>query len=193
MTFKQISHHLKKFTVGIAGCGGLGSNCAIALARTGLGKLVIADFDVVSEENLNRQYFFHNQIGEKKVFALRDNLLLVKPDVIVSAHDIKITETDICRLFGNCDVIVEAFDLAEMKKMLIETLLTEMPDKYVVSGSGLAGWGNNDSIKTHLFGKLIVCGDLENEVSEENPPLAPRVGIVANMQANVVVEILLRL
>jgi sulfur carrier protein ThiS adenylyltransferase len=192
MTIEQIKKKLQKYTVGIAGCGGLGSNCAVALARCGIGKLVIADFDVVSEDNLNRQYFFHNQIGEKKVLALQENLYKINPDILIYAHDIKIEEKDVTPLFGKCDIIVEAFDLALMKRMLLETVLSELPGKYIVSGSGLAGWGGNHLFRTEVYDKLIVCGDMISEVSDENPPLAPRVAIVANMQANVVLEILLR-
>ena len=54
---------MSKFRVGIAGAGGLGSNCAVALARSGVGTLVIADFDIIEAANLNRQYYFTDQIG----------------------------------------------------------------------------------------------------------------------------------
>jgi sulfur carrier protein ThiS adenylyltransferase len=191
MTFEEIKNTLKDKTVGIAGCGGLGSNCAVALARTGVGKLVIADFDTISESNLNRQYFFYRQIGMKKAFALQENLFRINPEIIVVAKDMRLNEDNIPELFANCDVIVEAFDLAEMKKMIIETVMTEMPDKYLVSGVGLAGWGNNDSFKTCRYDKLILCGDMISEVSDHMPPLAPRVAIVANMQANMVLDLLL--
>jgi len=187
----SITNILKEKTVGIAGAGGLGSNCAIALARVGLGNLVIADFDIIDKSNLNRQYYFLHQLGQKKVDALRTNINLVNPDVKVEAFDIKLEAKDIVRIFSDCDVIVEAFDLAEMKQMIIETVLTEMPDKIVVAGVGLAGWGDNNSITTIHSDNLIICGDGETEVSDELPPLAPRVGIVANMQANQVLEILL--
>jgi sulfur carrier protein ThiS adenylyltransferase len=191
MTFKEIKQELMGFTVGIAGCGGLGSNCAVALARVSVGRLVIADFDTITEDNLNRQYYFFSQVGEKKAFTLRENIMHVNPNVMVFAHDVKLDEKNIPVIFKHCDVIVEAFDLAEMKKMIIETVLAKMPDKYIVSGVGLAGWGRNDTLKTQKYGRLIVCGDMETEVSDELPPLAPRVAIVANMEANVVLEILL--
>ncbi|MFH0866038.1 MAG: sulfur carrier protein ThiS adenylyltransferase ThiF [Bacteroidota bacterium] len=182
---------LKTKCVGIAGCGGLGSNCAVALARVGIGKLTIADFDIIIESNLNRQYFFYDQIGQKKAYALRENINRINPAVSVEALDIKLGPTDISKLFKDCDVIVEAFDLAEMKQMIIEIVQTEMPDKPIVSGVGLAGWGDSNSIKVRQIGNLYVCGDNTKEVSEDMPPLAPRVGIVANMEANVVMEILL--
>jgi len=66
-----------------------------------------------------------------------------------------------------------------------------MPEKIIVSGVGLAGWGDTNSLKVRQIGNLYICGDESKEVSEEMPPLAPRVGIVANMEANVVLEILL--
>ena len=186
-------NHLKNKTVGIAGCGGLGSNCAIALARIGVGELIIADFDIVSKSNLNRQYFFIDQIDMPKVDALQLNINKVNLDVMVEKHFIKLNQFNIPEIFKNCDVIVEAFDLSVMKKMIIETVLSEMPEKYIVSGSGMAGWGDNNSIKTINYDKLYVCGDFKAEISELSPPLAPRVGIVANMQANQVMEILMNL
>lgn len=183
---------LKTKCVGIAGCGGLGSNCAVALARVCIGKLIIADFDIIVESNLNRQYFFYDQIGQKKAYALRENINRINPAVIIEAHDIKLGPSDILNLFKDCDAIVEAFDFAEMKQMIIETVLAELPDKPIVSGVGLAGWGDSNSIKVRQIGNLYVCGDIIKEVSEDMPPLAPRVGIVANMEANVVMEILLK-
>ncbi|HNW98587.1 MAG TPA: sulfur carrier protein ThiS adenylyltransferase ThiF [Bacteroidales bacterium] len=182
---------LKTKCVGIAGCGGLGSNCAVALARVGIGKLIIADFDSIIESNLNRQYFFYDQIGQKKAYALRENINRINPSVIVKAHDIKLKSKDVLKIFNECDVIVEAFDHADQKQMIIETVLSEMKGKPIVSGVGLAGWGDSNSIKVKHIGDLYVCGDAITEVSEDMPPLAPRVGIVANMEANVVMEILL--
>ncbi|NTW31653.1 MAG: sulfur carrier protein ThiS adenylyltransferase ThiF [Bacteroidetes bacterium] len=182
---------LKSKSVGVAGCGGLGSNCAVALARVGIGKLVIADFDIIVESNLNRQYFFVDQLGQKKAYALRENINRINPSVKVEAHDIKLKSNDIINLYKDCDIIVEAFDLAEMKMMIIETVLSKMPDKIIISGIGLAGWGDFNSLKIRQIGNLYICGDESKEVSEEIPPLAPRVGIVANMQANVILEILL--
>ncbi|MCD4680901.1 MAG: sulfur carrier protein ThiS adenylyltransferase ThiF [Bacteroidales bacterium] len=161
------------------------------MARVGVGNLIITDFDVIDKSNLNRQYYFLHQLGQKKVIALRNNINLINPEVKVNAIDIKLQAKDIIKIFSDCDVIVEAFDLAEMKHMIIETVLSEMPDKIIVSGVGLAGWGNNNSITTSYSGRLIICGDGETEVSDDLPPLAPRVGIVANMQANQVLEILL--
>jgi sulfur carrier protein ThiS adenylyltransferase len=191
MNFQQIKKILSKKTVGIAGAGGLGSNCAVALARVGIGKIVICDFDVVSKDNLNRQYYFFDQIGQKKVFTIQDNILYINPKVKVKAYDIKLDPESVKRIFRTCDVIIEAFDLAEMKQMIIETVLTDLPHIPLITGLGMAGWGSSNSIKVRKVDNLYICGDEQSEIAEELPPLAPRVGIVANMQANTVMEILL--
>lgn len=192
MTFKEIKNKLRDKTVGIAGAGGLGSNCAVALARVGVGKIIIADYDVISEENLNRQYFFNDQIGQKKVFALADNMYFINMDVNVLPLDIKLKPDDIIDSFESCDVIVEAFDAADQKQMIIETVQSQLPEIPIVTGLGMAGWGDHNSISMRQVDNLYICGDETSEISENLPPLAPRVGMVANMQANVVLDILLK-
>lgn len=192
MTFEEIKAKLKSKTVGIAGAGGLGSNCAVALARVGVGKIIIADFDVISEENLNRQYYFNDQVGQKKVFALADSMYFINLEVNFIPVDIKLSPKSVVSTFKDCDVIVEAFDLAEMKQMIIETAQSEWPEKPLVSGLGMAGWGNSGSIGLRQVDNLYICGDGTSEIGPDNPPLAPRVGMVAHMQANVVLELLLQ-
>lgn len=191
MTAEEIRDRLKGKKVGIAGAGGLGSNCAVALVRCGIGKLAVADFDVVSESNLNRQYYFRDQVGMPKTDALAANLKRIDPAVELSMFQVRVTQANLQMLFGDCDVIVEAFDLAEEKEMLAEAVLTRMPETPLVLGLGIAGWGLNDLIRCRKSGNLYICGDEVTEISPELPPIAPRVGIVANMQANVVLEILL--
>lgn len=193
MKFSEIENHLKKFRVGIAGAGGLGSNCAAALARTGIGTLVIADFDTVERSNLSRQYYFVNQVGMMKTAALKENLVRIRPEINVVVHQVKLNRKNITPIFTGCHVIVEAFDKAEMKEMLIETVQKELPGIPLIIGSGLAGWGNTDILKFRKIDEtLFLCGDELSESSEDSPPLAPRVGIVASMQANTVVEILMK-
>ncbi len=192
MNFEEIKLLLENKTVGIAGCGGLGSNCAVALARVGVGRLIICDFDIIVESNLNRQYYFYDQIGLKKAPTLKANIHKINPKIDVIACDIKLDSSSIVALFRECDVIVEAFDRADMKQMLLETVLTEMVEMPIVSGVGMAGWGNSNAIRMRQYGKLFICGDGVSEVSEEEPPLAPRVGMAANMQANTVLEVLLK-
>lgn len=192
MKFAEIKYHLSRFCVGIAGAGGLGSNCAISLARSGIGTLVLADFDVVDKSNLNRQYYFSDQIGLMKVDALKKNILRSNPDVKVITFNIKLDKTNISGIFSGCDVIIEAFDASAMKELLIETIQTKLPDIPLIIGSGLAGWGNNEALRSRkIDNTLFICGDESSEISDELPPMAPRVGIVANMQANAAIEILM--
>lgn len=191
-TFNQIKAILSQKVVGIAGAGGLGSNCAVSLLRSGVGKLIIADYDVVSTKNLNRQFYFSDQIGLKKVCALRDNLVRINPDACIQIHDTRVYRWNIRLLFSTCDVVVEAFDKASQKEMFINFMLSHFPGKPLVAASGMAGWGGLDQLKVVESGDLYICGDEHSEVSEENPPLAPRVNIVANMQADKVLELLLK-
>jgi sulfur carrier protein ThiS adenylyltransferase len=192
MKFSEISGHLGKFRVGIAGAGGLGSNCASALVRSGIGNLVIADFDYVEDRNLNRQFFFHDQIGMLKTAALKENLLRIRKEINVISHSIKLDNNNIPSIYKGCDIIVEAFDSADMKEMITECVQTKMPGTVLILGSGLAGWGNAEKIKMKkIDDTLYICGDESSEVSDELPPLAPRVGMVAGMQADLVISILL--
>jgi sulfur carrier protein ThiS adenylyltransferase len=194
MRFSEIKTHLSKFRVGIAGAGGLGSNCAVALARSGVGTLVISDFDIVEEPNLNRQYYFTDQVGLMKTDALRDNIARINPDVHVVIHQKRLEKENITEIFKGCDVIVEAFDRSDMKEMLIETVQLKMPSTPVIVGSGMAGWGKTGDINCRKIDEtLYVCGDEKSEASENLPPMAPRVGVVANMQANLVLEILMNI
>jgi len=191
MNYLEIRERLAPFKVGIAGCGGLGSNCAVALARVGIGELVIVDFDKVEESNLNRQYFFHHQIGLEKPLALKKNIELIGSPTRVTAIVRKLDENNITEVFSGCHVVVEAFDSADQKVMLIESLLESDNGRYIISGVGMAGWGDTELLAVHKYENLIICGDMRTEAGEFLSPLAPRVGIVANMQANTVIEVLL--
>lgn len=193
MTLPEIKNILSRKKIGIAGCGGLGSNCAASLARVGVGTLVIADFDRIELTNLNRQYYFMDQLGQFKSVALEKNLNAINPEVRVISHNLLLDPQNIPGIFKGCDIIMEAFDRAEMKAMLIETVLTEMPGIPLITGLGMAGWGKNSLLHTReASANLFICGDEVSEISEQLPPLGPRVAIVANMQANLAMELLLK-
>ncbi len=193
MKFSEIKSHLAGYTVGIAGAGGLGSNCAVALARSGIGLLVIADHDTVDSSNLNRQYYFIDQVGMKKTEALKKNIERINPETRVDIYDTELNGENIPVIFKDCDIIVEALDKSVMKRLLAETVLGTWPERPLIIGSGLAGYGKTNKLKERTIGQtLVVCGDEESETSDELPPMAPRVGIVANMQANAVIEILMK-
>jgi len=192
MRLAEIENKLGKFRVGIAGAGGLGSNCAVALARCGIGTIVISDYDNVEISNLTRQYYFRDQVGLPKTFALKENIERIRPGVKVIAYRERLNEENIPVIFSGCDVVVEAFDRPDMKELLAETVQNLMPGIPLVIGSGMAGWGNSDAIRYRKIDDfLFVCGDESSEATDQLPVLAPRVGMVANMQANVVLDILL--
>ncbi len=183
---------LRKGTVGIAGAGGLGSNIAVSLARAGVGRLVIADRDAIEASNLNRQQYFMSQIGRRKVAALKENLEAINPFSEYVVHDIEITAANIVPIFGDADIMVEAFDRAEAKRLLIDTWLSKRPGRPIVAASGLAGYGANRKLHSRKMGDLYVCGDEESQCPEGVSPMAPRVAIVASLQANLVVALLVR-
>lgn len=183
---------LKQAVVGIAGVGGLGSSVAVALARVGVGRLVIADFDVVEPSNLNRQQYFTDQIGRYKVDALAENLQRINPYVTVQAHCVLLTPENIPQLFTGCSIVVEAFDRADMKAMLVNRVLEAMPQSCIVAASGMAGYGSNNSIVTRKISqRLYIAGDAVSEARPGSGLMAPRVGIAAHHQANQVVRIIL--
>jgi sulfur carrier protein ThiS adenylyltransferase len=183
---------LKQAVVGIAGVGGLGSVVAVALARVGVGRLVVADYDVVEPSNLNRQQYFVDQIGQSKVEALAVNLKRINPYVTVEPHSVMLTPENIPDIFADCKIVVEAFDRADMKAMLVDTVLGSMPHTTVVAASGLAGYGpNNDIVTRKISPRLYLVGDAVSEAKPGSGLMAPRVGIAAAHQANQVVRLIL--
>lgn len=178
---------IQSIKVGIAGAGGLGSNCALNLVRCGFKKFRIVDFDIVEYSNLNRQFFFLDQVGMPKVEALRQNLSHINPDIQIEALNVKVTKENVQTLFYDCDVIVEAFDRVECKTMIVEEYFSS--GKFLVAASGIGGWGNSDDIivkKVHS--RFCLIGDQISEVNEDMPPLSPKVNITAAKQADVVLE-----
>ena len=187
-----VHERVKRSTVGIAGVGGLGSAIAVALARIGVGRLVIADFDVVEPSNLNRQQFFVDQIGLPKVDALKSNLQRINPYVKVAPFFGRIEAENVSQLFGMVDVMVEAFDAADQKAMLVETFLGHCPGKPLVAASGLAGFAPSNTVTTRRVGRnFYLVGDGETAARPGEGLMAPRVGIAAHHQANAVLRLLL--
>ena len=186
-----VHEKVKAATVGIAGLGGLGSAIAIALARVGIGKLIVADFDVVEPSNLNRQQYFVDQLGLLKTEALIENLQKVNPYVEVVAHPVKLTPENIFPIFADVDVMIEAFDQADQKLMLMETFISKKKDVPFIAASGLAGFGQEETIKvTKMGNNVYIVGDLETEARPGCGLMAPRVGIVASMQANLALRLI---
>jgi len=187
-----IHQKVKNAAVGIAGLGGLGSSVAVALARMGVGKLILVDFDVVEPSNLNRQQYFVDQIGMPKVEALRKNIAAINPYVRIETYQEKLDRSNGEKILQEAKVVVEAFDRAEEKAMLINVVSEKMPEKYIVAASGVAGYGDSNEIKTIRFSsKIFIVGDQRTAAQPGMGLMAPRVGIVAHHQANIVLRILL--
>ena len=188
---KELHTAFSSATVAVCGLGGLGSNIAIALARAGIGKLILIDFDRVDITNLHRQQYKAEQIGMYKTVALAENLKEIAPYISLEIHTERITEDNAVTLLQDADIICEAFDDAECKAMLTDTVLTEMRDKYFVAASGMAGLYDANRIKTRkVTSKFYLCGDGESDVSEGMGLVSSRVMICAAHQAHTVLRIL---
>ena len=188
---KELHRAFSSATVAVCGLGGLGSNIAIALARAGIGKLILIDFDRVDITNLHRQQYKADQIGMYKTVALAENLKEIAPYISLEIHTERITEDNAVTLLQGADIICEAFDDAECKAMLTNTVLTELRDKYLVAASGMAGMGVTNSIKTRrITSRFYLCGDETSEVSDGIGLVAPRVALCAAHQAHAVLRIL---
>lgn len=182
---------LKNSKVAIAGCGGLGSNIAVSLARVGVGNIILCDYDIVEPSNLNRQQYFIEDIGKFKVDALKDILLKVNPFINIKTYKVFLDENNIENLLKDSDIILEAFDKAKYKAQLSNIVLTKMKDKYLITGSGIAGYFDSNLIKTKKVNeRFFICGDFINEAKIGSGLMSPRVGIVANHMANEAVRIL---
>lgn len=177
---------LRTIRVGIAGAGGLGSNCAAHLVRVGFRSLKLVDFDVVEAGNLDRQFYFADQVGMRKVEALRQNLLRIASDLELEIEDRKIEKDSVGALFSDCAVVAECLDRPEDKSLLVSELL--MLKKFVVAVSGLGGYGSSDAIRLHpVRENFVLIGDLQSDIAFR-PAISPRVSIAAAKQADVILE-----
>ena len=178
-------------TVAICGLGGLGSNIAISLARTGIGRLILIDFDRVDITNLHRQQYKASQIGMYKTDALAENLREIAPYIEIEVYTECIVEENAAKLLQSADIICEAFDDAEAKAMLTDIVLSEMPDKYLVAASGMAGMGTPNRIRTRrITSRFYLCGDEISDVKDAIGLVAPRVALCAAHQAHTVLQII---
>lgn len=186
-----LQKNFSEAVVAVCGLGGLGSNIAIALARAGVGKLILIDFDCVDITNLHRQQYKVNQIGMNKTDALTENLKEIAPYIELETHTERVTEENAAHLLQGADIICEAFDDAECKAMLTNLVLEEMPDKYLVAASGMAGFGSVNSIRTRkITSRFYLCGDEKSDVQSEGGLVSSRVMLCAAHQAHTVLRIL---
>lgn len=188
---KQLQDKLCDTTVAVCGLGGLGSNIAVSLARAGIGKLVLIDFDKVDISNLHRQQYKVNQIGMYKTAALKENLKEIAPYVELESHTEKITEENCVYLLNCADIICEAFDDAEAKAMLVNKVIESMPEKYLIASSGMAGLDTANSIKTRKITEhFYLCGDRKSDVNDSIGLVSSRVMLCAAHEAHAVIRII---
>lgn len=194
----EVNDKLRDSHVVIFGAGGLGSNLATMLARVGVGRLTIIDFDEVEYSNLNRQYYFLTDIGKKKVYAIKEHIENINPSVKVDVINSDVTEENIEDIFSRImdgSVICECFDKSDAKMMIFEKVMelnsSDENELKLVMGSGMAGVGNSNEMRVVKFGEdVYICGDQKTEAGIEHGVMAPRVVLCAALQANTALSIL---
>ena len=180
---------LERVKIGIAGLGGLGSNAAAHLVRAGVRRLALCDFDTVDASNLNRQFFFRDQLGQTKVAALADNLRRIEPDLELELCDRRLDVAGVQAFFAGCDILIEALDLAATKALFYNAVLPW--GRPVIGASGLAGFGRTADMRVKRLGNLYLVGDGISDVEGDSKPQSPRVGIAAAMEANIALALAL--
>lgn len=188
----KVHEKVKNASVAIAGLGGLGSNIAVMLARTGVGKMLLVDFDIVEPSNLNRQSYYISHLGMFKTDAVKNQIEQINPFIKIETKCIRVTDKNIKELFSDYDIICEAFDNPISKAVIVNGIIENFPDKKIVSGSGMAGYESSNLIKTKkCFKNLYICGDGINEAKVGNGLMSPRVSICAGHQANMILRLIL--
>ena len=186
-----VSDKLKNGRVGVAGLGGLGSNIAVMLARIGVGKLFLVDFDRVEPTNLNRQHYNLTHLGMLKTDALKSQIEKINPFIEIETRAVKVDEDNVSKLFEDYPIVCEAFDKPQNKAMLVNALLQKGSTK-IVAASGMVGFDSANKIKTKKALKnLYICGDSQPAEQEGIGFMAPRVMVCAGHQANMVLRLLL--
>lgn len=187
---KALQERFSAASVAVCGLGGLGSNVAISLARAGIGRLHLIDFDRVDISNLHRQQYLVSQLGMFKTEAMRQILSEIAPYCEVVTDTVRLNEENLS-LIAECDIVCECFDNAECKAMLVNGVSERYPDKYIVAASGMSGLHTGNTIQTKRLGRrLYICGDGESDVSSDGTLFAPRVMLCAAHQANTVLRII---
>lgn len=186
----DLQQKISSSSVAVCGLGGLGSNVAISLARSGVGKLILIDFDKVALSNLHRQQYKVSQLGMYKTEAMKQALSEIAPYCNVITHTIKLTEENLS-LLADCNIVCECFDNAECKAMLVNGIAERYPNKYIVAASGMSGLHTGNTITTKKLGKwLYICGDGTSDVADDGTLFAPRVMLCAAHQANTILRII---
>ena len=188
----EIYEKLKKAEVAVAGLGGIGSNTAVSLARSGIGHIHLVDFDTVDLTNLNRQAYTIEHLGMPKTEALKELLLNINPYLNITIENVKVTEENAVEIFKKYPIVCEAFDNPDNKAILVNTLLVNCPDIKIASSSGMAGFGSSNEIQTkRIMKNFYLCGDRVTDAYKGIGLMAGRVNICAGHEANMVIRLIL--
>ena len=188
----EIYNKLKKAEVAVAGLGGIGSNTAVSLARSGIGHIHLVDFDTVDLTNLNRQAYTIEHLGRLKTEALKELLLNINPYLNITTETVKVTEENAVDIFKDYPIVCEAFDNPDNKAILVNTLLANCKDMKIVSSSGMAGYESSNKIETkRIMKNLYLCGDRVTDAYAGIGLMAGRVNICAGHEANMVIRLIL--
>ena len=187
---KDLQRKFAAASVAVCGLGGLGSNVAVSLARAGVGNIHLIDFDRVDISNLNRQQYFIYQIGQYKTDALSETLKKISPYTVITSQCVRLTEDNI-NILAPYEIICEAFDRADRKAMLVNAVLENFPDKYLISGNGMAGLNSSNDITTRrVSGKFYICGDGKSNADDGIGLISARAALCAAHQANMILRII---
>ena len=190
---EEMRTKLRSARVAVAGLGGLGSNIAVMLARSGVGELLLVDFDTVDVTNLNRQMYLIPQLGKPKAEAWPEILYQINPYLTYRSVCIKVTPDNVKELFSEYPIVCEAFDKPDQKAMLVRELLMQCPKTTVVSGNGMAGYADANEIRTcQVMKRLYVCGDQRTDVGNGIGLIAPSVAVCAAHEANKVLQLIMQ-
>ncbi|WP_394019821.1 sulfur carrier protein ThiS adenylyltransferase ThiF [Anaerococcus cruorum] len=182
-----VNEKLKNTKVSILGCGGLGSNIAMILARAGVGELYLYDFDTIEYSNLNRQNYTLDELGGDKAELTKKKIESTLPYVKCHSQNIYLTTENMDTIVDNTDIFIEAFDNKESKTMLFDYFVGRK-DKYLITGTGVSGLGELSDIKIKQINNVTLIGDFTSN-PDEGLYLA-YVGIIANLEALTAIKIL---
>ena len=124
-----------------------------------------------------------------KTDALKEELLQINPYLDIRTDCIRVTENNLPELFAEDPIVCEAFDSPEAKAMLVNGILEHFPQAFLVSASGMAGYGDSNRIQTRkITDHFYLCGDGIAQTGPGYGLMAPRVALCAAHEANCIAQ-----
>lgn len=179
---------LRGRTAAVIGCGGLGCHISTHLVCAGIGRLIICDFDTVSESNLNRQFLYtYADIGKPKVFLAKERLSAINPGAVIEAVSQKAGNPEDLSFADDADIVFAALDNLDARRTVQEYCRRH--------GKPLANGGVNGFYGTAYLwipGKspdLAAAGMLER-ANARTVSISSTVGIIAALEAQLGIQYL---